>query len=1636
MDEHVLASKPASSESMEEAENAYETEPAVDAAPLHVILSQPLLWPSREIVSFLKCVSDELDMFTRENTESFSKRYKKLQNLLQENATKIFSQNWKTLLTTNVENYARNQSYRVQGYNGDFVQHLLRYIRNTANHYRGLPPEVQEEFGEYPQEFIAYYIRTFPNLIPIVYAGVLESGVLEESGEIREFYTNSLELPYNSDDFGGYADGLMKGIQQYISTGGLRKRYVIQNGIENTNCEVLILRIPDGILPIVFNQGNITIQINDGFITVHHAPRNLQDSQLILKHPINLTNSVTILLGRDEVMSSTEWKVPTNSSQVILLTKLKDPKAIDNAIQNATKTEKDANVKEAPLRWEELKSTYQKSIILHRSVMFQGCEITLSDMFTWIGNPETNENLKVSKLNGEFLQNLIDDRKPVILHPSIPKLISYYIDRTVLPRKFLPFDILHTNSTENNNQIFVIDCSNEEDISNFCEKLGPGCSPKLSSSVVMEGNVSQSHVIILENEAHAEIISHKTILPVHLLKFHGASLVWLKSWGSNNFILKHLNSITMSEPEFTTLIQRKSIQNQPIIIGDSPGMGKTTILFNLANQLIKLCPFKVVKCYTMTEFVSEVDKRLIGNNSKSKPDPEKIMHAIIDILCKNPKAHPFYNHLVSNFLKPSFDEAKNAFPLMFELMLDGLDEVDSTQWKLAMTILYTVCEIFKSVRLWVSTRLQHLFILERLFSTNGYGLEKLERDDQVRLLVRYWSQEMAKNEKETHLVDLEKCANYCLNHAPRDYMDIAGIPLQCRLLAEVHEVTVKSLQKREILFDEAAQSLRIKSVLDLYEKAVEAKLHIYMEKQYVTKCVKSLRITKREKETMNVGHEKKAVELLMSRWVQSFVTNYFLKDKCTLDDILAYGIVESRRMNEEDHENPDSFSFIHRTFAEYFVALFTVDLLYWEGPVTDELLGNIGDFLIHEVLKMEDYKEPAEREYPHVPQPPKVFTHAAVIIKFFNSILQKTDEDIPETISLAIFRSLQRIDNWADHLSEMFHILIHTKQFGIFRILKYSLEQENETKLGEILSANKFKPFDKFFKSLEEDKKLSLFIKTSSQSKIGDLICSAVRQGDFNLLKNVCEFLEKGGITVNQIDYMREDYFDGKIKSKMSSPLEPLRLALRMTLNYELIHYLVIEKGFSYSPERKEGLGGVGLIHLCIHQIYEDYLIRCKGEDCLEEGLKVIEFFVNQNRNLLEEGSVWYDQLPDPLSWYPLYDDNKTESLTPLVYAGAVGAPIQVIKTLLNLGANVNAGVNLDNKTMLHFIGYRTSHTRTERFIHGHTPEDLYKIATWAFEHGYNPEIRDTTSYKSTFFHNVVDSYHDLLPATFELFHKYKVDFNAVNGKGQSVLENVIASDGTSETIQTFIKAGCHLSVNATGQNALHLACKHVNLPAVQCFVEKFKFKIHKKCLKGNTPLHYVMMAYSVNPSRLEIVKYLISKGAKINLLTRFGTPLFMIQFRRRRRFRSAICLDRDVEILKFFVEQGAKITKNMCNELILRVFAQAEGYYNDNEREAIFSLLQFVKEKGGNIHYRFKDGRTLLHFSCGLKWFEVVKWLVEDCELNVNAKDKKGKLPIDYLPKPASKLANYLIEKGCVCDWNVNEEPARRREVYDFLFQ
>ncbi|KAL8523998.1 hypothetical protein ACS0TY_013817 [Phlomoides rotata] len=134
------------------------------------VMNHPFFWSSETRLSFLRDVSDRVELEDRENASEL------LDALENQGKLALGGGKW----DEKMENAFINDIGRYRRYKYDSVRDLLRVVRNKLNHYRELSKEIQLILGSVPEGFDSYFSTRFPKLLIVVYHVILSHCSEEE----------------------------------------------------------------------------------------------------------------------------------------------------------------------------------------------------------------------------------------------------------------------------------------------------------------------------------------------------------------------------------------------------------------------------------------------------------------------------------------------------------------------------------------------------------------------------------------------------------------------------------------------------------------------------------------------------------------------------------------------------------------------------------------------------------------------------------------------------------------------------------------------------------------------------------------------------------------------------------------------------------------------------------------------------------------------------------------------------------------------------------------------------------------------------------------------------------------------------------------------------------------------------------------------------------------------------------------------------------------------------------------------------------------------------------------------------------------------------------------------------------------
>jgi hypothetical protein len=540
----------------------------------------------------------------------------------------------------------------------------------------------------------------------------------------------------------------------------------------------------------------------------------------------------------------------------------------------------------AKIGFESLTEASQKKLQAY-TVVFQESRLQLNTLV------ENLENI----IDEEVLAELITD-KEISISKSFNTELSYYINREFNHNIQIQKEGLQGNVGD----IFaIIGEIDQNKLSNilgrkhtvryFLKKDAVGAQP---SRYIILNNEAQFNQICTENPTHS----------VHLLKWEADKFIWQRSQG--NFIA--LRQYTQPE-------DAKAPEQGYTIISAAPGMGKSTVLSHLAQNIKK----DHSKRWIIQANLLELEKGLKGTNFIE-------VKSIIDFFMKD----------ASNLARKIFtDRLSHSGELT--IFLDGFDEIQAAQQDKVIQLLQ-ILKTTKTKQVIITTRPHMRERLEDALGVFAHDLKPFDKVARRDFFEKYWKKKLKLSEIDRKKVEaysdkLTKVFEESTNDKQNEFI---GVPLQAKLLALAFLREFEEFHA-DPSSTEPKISKRI-SLHTLYQRFIKIKYDILLEKKLGLSEHSQIADLKYSViKSLTKGHQLVA-------WTTLFPKFAIKAPSPDVNELLRKaGIVQF--INNKPH-------FIHRTFAEYFTAeLLVKGLKSHEGPIYQRHK----DILIRQIFKDRNY---------------------------------------------------------------------------------------------------------------------------------------------------------------------------------------------------------------------------------------------------------------------------------------------------------------------------------------------------------------------------------------------------------------------------------------------------------------------------------------------------------------------------------------------------------------------------------------------------------------------------------------------------------------------------------------------------------
>jgi len=560
---------------------------------------------------------------------------------------------------------------------------------------------------------------------------------------------------------------------------------------------------------------------------------------------------------------------------------------------------------EHEFKFEQLSKESQE-IVLDKKIDFQGCEVTMRSVLEGNGNV----------LGPELVTDLVTQGTAVNIGGRLQQNTEYYEPRVFKRKIWLPWNILKNQNTYPDT--FAVSGLGERELTDIIpsdEKVGSfSCDedtvPEDSTQnndgfrkrfFVLKGRNTKSSFLKL-----CEIYNQA---PLHWLKVKDKKLLWKQTCGD---IENLLNCIDAAETDIakeilkecmkngTSEVEEKSIRElgeRILLVVAEPGMGKSSTTTQVAWNTKSADPKTWVVRINWNDHTRELQDI---NTAKFNFD------SLVEFLCSAAFPESKYTDIIRILLKDALQNSGNVTVLM-----DGFDEISPTHADKADVILSELMKT-KVERVWVTSRPVQRKKLENLLSVIAFSMKKLSYESQGKMLRNIWKGK-AKGKKEACLNAYVK---HLLSQANKSVYqrNFTGCPLYITMIASAFESNLEtSLNSGKISLPNKLD------VLELYDKCIEMKLHIYQtekKREDLTKTsvqndneiLKKTSLENLEKCSLLVTLPSE-LDSIRDNQIQSTIQPFVNRVQGGKDNIgIVMNVVENTPQ------------FVHRTFAEYLTA--------------------------------------------------------------------------------------------------------------------------------------------------------------------------------------------------------------------------------------------------------------------------------------------------------------------------------------------------------------------------------------------------------------------------------------------------------------------------------------------------------------------------------------------------------------------------------------------------------------------------------------------------------------------------------------------------------------------------------------------
>lgn len=347
------------------------------------------------------------------------------------------------------------------------------------------------------------------------------------------------------------------------------------------------------------------------------------------------------------------------------------------------------------------------------------------------------------------------------------------------------------------------------------------------------------------------------------------------------------------------------VEEKVVVIADSAGMGKSTVLTKLATTIKQKHPHL---------WVIKIN---LNDSTRTLSDFLRTSKRTISVM-------EFLNSQEVTKLASEFERFVFSVSGKIILMLDGVDEISPDYTDLILDLLRQCHNASNIAKIFITTRPHVTQDMEKKLKVALFQMIPFTRQNQMDFLVKYWMHNLkldyTSESKCEHYAEalIAKMISWVKSYHFREN-PFAAIPLQVRMMADIFQENTKWKEcvdwqgcQEYLCGDEVEPKLPAKfNIAEMYDIFIEKKRNVFVHKESPNGIPAANQALIDKFDECLDYHRSLALEEILSKKQSYLFSSYRQRSENMELYVLKIGIVQ---------KCGGKLQFLHRTFAEYFVA--------------------------------------------------------------------------------------------------------------------------------------------------------------------------------------------------------------------------------------------------------------------------------------------------------------------------------------------------------------------------------------------------------------------------------------------------------------------------------------------------------------------------------------------------------------------------------------------------------------------------------------------------------------------------------------------------------------------------------------------